>query len=856
MSEHSNRPGLPAIAYRLGTHAGFFRRMLAGLPAGLTARALDDPSIALADAWAVTADVLAFYQERIANEGYLRTATERRSVLEMARAIGYELSPGVAASTWLAFTVDESPGAPGYALIPKGVQVKSVPPPEKLPQTFETLEAIEAKAAWNSLKPLSKQAQTLALSNLRQVLLSGADSNLKAGDLLLVVLGSGKATFTVRRVEIDSVVNQTRVILSEQAPQIPAFSRTDRPAGVQTTESLPFTQANIETYVVNRRWRETDLQSFLTYQGWSADELLEHVNRTASPAPLSNDAGLFRFKSRLGFFGNNAPPYKNVPKPAEDGATLVFRKMQLAPEKAPLFSDPDDWDAGDGRDIWEDSGGHTYTGFDVYLERPVPGVLPDSWVVFEMAGLASAVYRVETVTETSLADYALSGRATGLNLKNPARNVHFKTRRTTAHVESEPLRLADLPVTAPVPKGDKALLLDRMVLGLSAGRKLALSGESYDAPGVAAAEIVELEDIVHQDGLTELQFRDPLKNSYVRATATLNANLAPASHGESVRETLGSGDASQANQRFLLKKNPLTYISASSASGGESTLEVRAGDVLWQEAASLYGLGPADHNYIVRIDDDAAASIVFGDGEKGARLPSGQENVSARYRSGIGPDGEVGAGSLTLLQSLPLGVRSVSNPLEASGAAAPEKLDAARINAPRVIRTLDRIVSLKDFEDFARGFAGIGKARASTGWSGEERVVKLVVATGSGKKLNDKLYDNLCKAIGAARDPVQPVEVTDYQPVPFGIEAGVFIDPAHDGAKVLAAVRTALTAAFGYDRRDIGEMVTAAAILAVIQPVEGVVAVDLNQPGAFLQAGDKDVLFLDPRNIKLTEKKA
>ncbi len=36
---------------------------------------------------AALADVLTFYQERIANEGYLRTATERRSILELAREI-------------------------------------------------------------------------------------------------------------------------------------------------------------------------------------------------------------------------------------------------------------------------------------------------------------------------------------------------------------------------------------------------------------------------------------------------------------------------------------------------------------------------------------------------------------------------------------------------------------------------------------------------------------------------------------------------------------------------------------------------------------------------------------------------
>ena len=56
----------------------------------LTTREESDPSIALLDGWATVADVLGFYQERIANnEGYLRTATERRSVLELARLVGY-----------------------------------------------------------------------------------------------------------------------------------------------------------------------------------------------------------------------------------------------------------------------------------------------------------------------------------------------------------------------------------------------------------------------------------------------------------------------------------------------------------------------------------------------------------------------------------------------------------------------------------------------------------------------------------------------------------------------------------------------------------------------------------------------
>jgi hypothetical protein len=87
-----NRPGLAAISYRIGSHARFKQSMLAALsraefPAlkNLRSRADDDFAIALLDAAATLADVLTFYQERVANESFLRTATERRSILELAR---------------------------------------------------------------------------------------------------------------------------------------------------------------------------------------------------------------------------------------------------------------------------------------------------------------------------------------------------------------------------------------------------------------------------------------------------------------------------------------------------------------------------------------------------------------------------------------------------------------------------------------------------------------------------------------------------------------------------------------------------------------------------------------------------
>ena len=200
-SKLDNPPGQPMLAYRLDKHSTFLRRMLTNLPGQviqsgpnkgtrpltkLTTLAKEDPAIALLDAWATVADVLTFYQERIANEGYLRTATERRSVLELARSIGYELNPGVAASAFLAFTVENAQGAPGYATVNEGTKVMSIPKQDKKPQIFETVEKIEARAEWNALKP---RATELKMPDIgaKEVYLKGITTGLKPGDGLLFV---------------------------------------------------------------------------------------------------------------------------------------------------------------------------------------------------------------------------------------------------------------------------------------------------------------------------------------------------------------------------------------------------------------------------------------------------------------------------------------------------------------------------------------------------------------------------------------------------------------------------------------------------------------------------------------------
>jgi len=220
----TNPPGLSAVAYRIGQHATFKASMLAALStarnAGLQAlktRAEDDFTIAVTDALATTLDVLTFYQERIANESYLRTATERLSVLHLARLLGYELRPGVAASTSLAFTLDETAGAPEVITLAPGLKVQSIPGPDEQPQTFETVEPIEARPAWNAIRPRLTAPQTLS-GGMGTLWLAGTDANLRTGDRLLIVGAVAGGGFEaglrrVQRIDRDDLNKRTRISL-------------------------------------------------------------------------------------------------------------------------------------------------------------------------------------------------------------------------------------------------------------------------------------------------------------------------------------------------------------------------------------------------------------------------------------------------------------------------------------------------------------------------------------------------------------------------------------------------------------------------------------------------------------------
>src|SRR3984957_6200672 len=225
-----NLPGLSAIAYRTGTWATFKDSMLARLSssdypalAGLKTRDDDDFTIAFLDATSVVLDILTFYQERLANESYLRTATQLYSLTQLSQLIGYQPSPGVSASVYLAFTLTAPPGQPTNPsttalTIPAGTTVQSVPAQGQTPQAFQTSASIPGKPDWNAL-PVQTGNPWVADDTATSVYLAGTATQLQPGDAILIVGDTGAADPTtqpwfvalVNTVQPDTVNQRTLV---------------------------------------------------------------------------------------------------------------------------------------------------------------------------------------------------------------------------------------------------------------------------------------------------------------------------------------------------------------------------------------------------------------------------------------------------------------------------------------------------------------------------------------------------------------------------------------------------------------------------------------------------------------------
>ena len=889
----NNAPGLSAIAYRVGTYSQFQRSMRAMLSdarypqlAALKTRSTDDLAPGVLNAWAVAADIITFYQERIANESYLRTAIERRSVLELARSIGYELRPGVAAGVYLAFTLDDTSGSSVQTTINVGTRAQSIPNPGEQPQTYETIAPISASSAWNAMQPRLTHRHPYKDGGklLSTFYFDGIMTGLQVGDPLLLVPDDDNQPVLCRisAVTPQPDLNRTSVDL------YPDGSAWQAAASMHEIAALPVSGngglvenlnpgrapgSSLTSQYFNQPVKAVDLNATSIIERFPIYLLFNNVFATQAPPP-----GALAFRSRAALFGHNAPAFKALPSNLTVGE-FVWNSSKSTYDFVPgIFNGRSNTWADDNLADYLQNGPPSTTDAIAYLNNSYPGITASSYVVLQQGGTWT-LHQVQHASDTSYADFTLSAKVTQLTLDNSDGFTDFTIRGTTVYGQSERLSMARLPIPDPV--AGSRLDLEGAIVGLYAGQGLLVCGELSTDLGNTTCEYVTIADIVYNnddEGYTTLTLTgNGLSNSYVRTSVTIYGNVAPATHGETRQEILGSGDASVPFQTFTLHQSPLTYISASNPSGVQSSLLIYVNDVLWQEVPFFYGHGPTEHIYTTRSSDDHVITVRFGDGVTGARVPSGVNNVSAVYRTGIGLSGLVKANQLTLLLTQAAGLKSVTNPQDASGAADAEQRDDARQNAPLPVLTLDRIVSLLDYEDFAHAFPGIAKALAAAVWDGQHRGVFLTIAGSQGAAIpaDSQIYSNLVAAIQQAGNPFIPLQVATYTQRFFRIVGTMQIEQDYLPDKVQQAVEAALRTTFSFDARNFGQAVSLGEVMATIQDVQGVVAANLTalyrsyppnqepvqlneilqaalpRPESGLHASPAELLTLDPGPLNL-----
>src|SRR5262245_1962573 len=747
--------GLPALPRQLAGFVEYRLAMLRDIPlhpalSQWRARAGDDLGIMLLEMWAYALDILAFYDERIANETYLRTAVLRPSLRKLVELIGYQPRPALAASVVLGAIADGN----RIVKLPPGTGFRSDAFDGEPPQVFET--EVEhtihrLKNQW-TLGPVREEtvsdrllleAGTARLTRDQIVVFvwpvfqaagaPGVATGFRLGERQPLKSAAGKV---VAAKKVEARDGQSYVELTiEPAPGINPKVRL---ADVQTlSPTLSAALTVQDTPILGGASFQTSTQSGVGQSGLAIDP-------TRKAAQLAGAAFLTSSQSGVGLTNDS----QNGGQSSTIKFDAVYRQIQQGARILISF-------------------GSEFRLFDVD-------------VASEVEVTVSGQVKIP-VTELRISPALLPEWQSALR----SLTVHFNlldvgrlTRVAKTTLSPDDFALPGLPIEGlvePIPesidKPSSLLLRDAVDNGV-----LADGTVTSDESG---------------EGRVSLAPNTPPFPPGLRAPVTVYGNPVRATRGESVfDEVLGSGDASQSFQSFALGKKPLTYINDLAAPNGRrSTLEARVNAIRWREAPSFFGVGPDDEVYIVRLNDEGESVVTFGDGITGARLPTGVENITATYRFGAGA-AKPPAGAISQLARPVEGLRRVVNPVAAGGGADADQPKDIRKNAPNSALILGRAVSIADFEALAREFGGVINAHVEWAWDEScQRAVVMVWFISDGGDIAKELRAFL---IGQA-DPNTPLVAVQAQARPSQLVIDLEIDPRFKREIVARQVRDALT---------------------------------------------------------------
>lgn len=824
-----NRPALPHIDYRLGTYSDIREALLRNLDktpnlSRWTHRGSDDPGIALLEGASILGDILTFYQELYANEAYLRTAQQRNSIADLVRLLGYHLSPGLGGNAIFAFEIKGT--AP--VVVPAHFPLKAQLADHEQPSNFETSAEFTAYP-WLNKFNLYRRLYTPNISNQSQELYIFepdqfvSPTELKPGDRLLVGDSDNPANPTrMSNTEI-VIIDSVRQLHGRKLYKIKGALKLRPAPGV--FELTAFKLGRSFHHFGNNGARKITKPpasisvTATTTPGPGGSSTINSTTTTVIEYPHSFDRSLTDTTTTLGPYSS----FRYGPN------SIKYCDPSLAALEFALDSAVEDLAAG----------ARLVIDLPLYKDGSSPALNATLVRTINSIRSASQTFGVVTGNSTIVTlDQQLAVTAGGyLYWFTDTRPMLFQ------EVIGPPLRVRGGQQEIDSVSGNELYffgteaqaqtLATRRLLFVKPGsvpRLAKVTTVPTLAPAVANRPLLRAITLDHD--LTLADFPNE------SAIVTVYGNLADATEGKKESAApLGNGDNRLVFQTFKLPKAPLTYLISESATPPEvPELQIYVNKRLWQQVPSFFGRKPHEEIYLVREDDENNSWVQFGDGKTGARLPSGIKNVVAMYRTGTGAFGPLKANAKAQAGSRLDGLDKIQMPAAASGGSAREDGENARQAAPGKIQSLDRLVSLADFESEAIAMAGVIKAAAAWRLVNNIPEVVLTVLLDTGRATEIVKVRETIAGYNRGRGPDRfPIDVLAGQRKYVILNATYGYDATFLKENVERAIRIALGASsgksnssddqsglFSLRRRAFGQREYASSIAGIIQNAAGV----------------------------------
>jgi predicted phage baseplate assembly protein len=208
--------------------------------------------------------------------------------------------------------------------------------------------------------------------------------------------------------------------------------------------------------------------------------------------------------------------------------------------------------------------------------------------------------------------------------------------------------------------------------------------------------------------------------------AAVRTNTISATQAITFSNEILGGSNGEPNQSFTVTNTPImvldTPVPVTNSDGTQVTvtslnlaIDEGQGFLVWQQVNDFFSSKANDRVYVLDLNTGVVA---FGDGEHGRIPVANQSNSSANvvaqsYRAGGGSQGNVGAGTITQLQTFVQSINAVTNNDAATGGTDEETVAAAKLRAALALQSKDRAVTPDDFESLAMQAPGANVARAN-----------------------------------------------------------------------------------------------------------------------------------------------